>query len=106
MEGWLASMQTWLFAVEAGLEGAWALQASEEVLLTAWDDDCGWGRERNGGMRGVRWAPCVIGTMGLCMLCLAPAGRKGSQVRVAALPCLECCSVVETAAKLHGLSCC
>ena len=84
-EGWLASLQTWLFAAEAELEGAWALRASKEVLLTAWDDDCGWGRERKGGMCEVHWGPDVIGTMGMCMLCLAAAGRKSCQVRVAVL---------------------
>lgn len=36
-------------------------------------------------MRGIHWGPDVSGTMGPCMLCLAAAGRKGCQVRVADL---------------------
>lgn len=94
-EAWLASLQTWLFAAEARLKGAWALQASKEVLLTAWDDDCGWGREEK--RRGV-WSPSgprLIGMVGLCMLFLAAAGRKGCQVRVAVLS-ISSASVSET----------
>lgn len=77
-----ASPQMGLFAAEAGLEGAWVLQAGEGVLLTAWGDDWGWGRGRKGGMRGVHWGPDVVGTTGLC---LAAAERKGCRVRVAVL---------------------
>lgn len=72
-----ASPQMGLFAAEAGLEGAWVLQAGEGVLLTAWGDGWGWGRERKGGMRGVHWGPDVVGTTGLCLACSRKEGLSG-----------------------------
>lgn len=33
-EGWLAALESWLFAVKTGLEGAQALQASKVLLIT------------------------------------------------------------------------
>lgn len=81
-EGWLISLQMWLFAAEAVLEGAWAPWASKKVLIIPWDDDREWGRERKDVTRGSIGAHVSQGQWGCACSHETPSGVLPSALGV------------------------